>query len=93
MVPSCIARFALGDDSHTVGVVGHGDPIRVWTLGCSTGQEAYSIAMSFVEAADKALNDALLDKARHGREEHRTGSLAGAAATVLCRGRRWVSSR
>jgi two-component system CheB/CheR fusion protein len=54
------------------------DPIRVWTLGCSTGQEAYSIAMSFVEAADKAprmrklqvfatdLNDALLNKARHG---------------------------
>jgi two-component system CheB/CheR fusion protein len=54
------------------------EPIRVWTLGCSTGQEAYSIAMSFVEAAEKAsrmrklqvfatdLNDALLDKARHG---------------------------
>jgi two-component system, chemotaxis family, CheB/CheR fusion protein len=54
------------------------EPLRVWTLGCSTGQEAYSIAMSFVEAADKAprmrrlqvfatdLNDALLDKARHG---------------------------
>lgn len=54
------------------------EPIRVWTLGCSTGQEAYSLAMSFVEAADKAprmrklqvfatdLNDALLDKARHG---------------------------
>ena len=54
------------------------EPLRVWTLGCSTGQEAYSVAMSFVEAADKAprtrklqvfatdLNDALLDKARHG---------------------------
>jgi two-component system CheB/CheR fusion protein len=54
------------------------EPLRVWTLGCSTGQEAYSIAMSFVEAADKGprmrklqvfatdLNDALLDKARHG---------------------------
>jgi two-component system CheB/CheR fusion protein len=54
------------------------EPLRVWTLGCSTGQEAYSLAMSFVEAADRAprlrklqvfatdLNDALLDKARHG---------------------------
>jgi two-component system, chemotaxis family, CheB/CheR fusion protein len=54
------------------------DPMRVWVLGCSTGQEAYSIAMAFVEAADKAprmrklqvfatdLNDVLLDKARRG---------------------------
>jgi two-component system CheB/CheR fusion protein len=54
------------------------DPVRVWVLGCSTGQEAYSIAMAFMEAADKTprsrrlqvfatdLNDALLEKARHG---------------------------
>ena len=54
------------------------DPVRIWVLGCSTGQEAYSIAMTFVEAAEKAprarrlqvfatdLNDTLLDKARHG---------------------------
>jgi two-component system, chemotaxis family, CheB/CheR fusion protein len=53
-------------------------PLRVWVLGSSTGQEAYSIAMTFSEAADKAprlrtlqvfatdLNDALLDKARQG---------------------------
>jgi two-component system CheB/CheR fusion protein len=53
-------------------------PVRVWVLGCSTGQEAYSLAMSFSEAADKApqmrafqvfatdLNDALLDRARQG---------------------------
>jgi two-component system CheB/CheR fusion protein len=53
-------------------------PVRVWVLGCSTGQEAYSLAMSFAEAADKTsqtralqvfatdLNEALLDKARHG---------------------------
>ena len=57
---------------------GGDEPLRVWTLGCSTGQEAYSIAMSFVEAADHSprmrklqvfatdLNNALLDKARHG---------------------------
>jgi two-component system CheB/CheR fusion protein len=30
------------------------DPVRLWTLGCSTGQEAYSLAMVFAEAADAA---------------------------------------
>jgi len=55
-----------------------GEPFRVWVLGCSTGQEAYSIAMAFVESAETSprmrklqvfateLNDTLLDKARHG---------------------------
>ena len=54
------------------------EPVRLWVLGCSTGQEAYSLAMTFAEAAaDDArgarlqifatdLNEALLEKARHG---------------------------
>ena len=54
------------------------EPIRVWVLGCSTGQEAYSIAMAYVEASEHTvrapglqvfatdLNEALLNKARHG---------------------------
>ena len=57
---------------------GGDDPLRCWVLGCSTGQEAYSLAMVLVEAAERAprmkrlqifatdLNEALLDKARHG---------------------------
>ena len=54
------------------------DPIRCWVLGCSTGQEAYSLAISLTEAAQKAprlrklqifatdLNEKLLEKARQG---------------------------
>ncbi len=57
---------------------GRDEAVRVWVLGCSTGQEAYSLAMAFAEAAtDDArgaklqifatdLNEALLEKARHG---------------------------
>jgi two-component system CheB/CheR fusion protein len=54
------------------------EPVRVWVVGCSAGQEAYSLAMAFTEVSEKAshmrrlqvfatdLNETLLEKARHG---------------------------
>ena len=57
---------------------GGDEPLRVWVLGCSTGQEAFSLAIAFTECAEKSphprklqvfatdLNEANLEKARHG---------------------------
>ena len=38
----------------------HQAPVRVWTLGCSTGEEAYSLAMLFAECTEAAGSDALV---------------------------------
>lgn len=55
-----------------------GDPVRVWVPGCSTGEEAYSIAISLIEflgddAVDTPIqifatdtNETLIEKARAG---------------------------
>jgi two-component system, chemotaxis family, CheB/CheR fusion protein len=54
------------------------EPLRIWVPGCSTGQEAYSIAMALVEATENRprprkiqvfatdLNDTSLGRARQG---------------------------
>ncbi|MDO8545379.1 MAG: chemotaxis protein CheB [Opitutaceae bacterium] len=54
-------------------------PLRMWSIGCSSGQEAYSLGMAFMEATEQLaervpklqifgtdLNEALLHKARQG---------------------------
>lgn len=53
-------------------------PMRFWALGCSTGQEAYSLAMAYTEFCEHVhrapklqvfatdLNEAMLEKARRG---------------------------
>jgi two-component system CheB/CheR fusion protein len=57
-------------------------PVRLWVLGCSTGQEAYSMAMAFLECTARArvqipvqifatdLNEVLLERARAGLYSH-----------------------
>lgn len=54
------------------------DPIRVWSIGCSTGEEAYSLVIALTEFLDQQgqavpvqvfatdLNDAAIEKARAG---------------------------
>jgi two-component system, chemotaxis family, CheB/CheR fusion protein len=54
------------------------EPLRVWVLGCSTGEEAYSLAMTFVEFTESRgsalpaqifatdINDKGIEKARAG---------------------------
>ncbi|MGH7695074.1 MAG: CheR family methyltransferase, partial [Gemmatimonadaceae bacterium] len=40
---------------------GRNEPVRVWVIGCSTGEEAYSIAIAFVEYLEAAAKHVVLN--------------------------------
>ena len=86
--------------SQLIGDRSRQDPMRIWTLGCSSGEEVYSLAMVFTEFAEASgtniplqffatdLNDRNIEKARAGRlpQGDRAGRLPGTVEAVLRRG-------
>ena len=69
-----------------------GDQIRVWVAGCSTGEEAYSIAMLFLEAFDRygrrpGLKVFATDVGEQGIELAGAGQYPESAAAELTPGR------
>lgn len=57
------------------------EPVRVWSLGCSTGEEAYSLAIAFAECAEAMESPAQVqifasDLNTRGIEKARTGLYA-----------------
>jgi two-component system CheB/CheR fusion protein len=76
------------------------EPVRVWVVGCSSGQEAYSLAMAFTEVSEKAphmrrlqvfatdLNEILLEKARRGLYAKNLVPDVSPVASFFCRGGR-----
>ena len=81
-----------------------GQALRAWVPGCSTGEEAYSLAIVFKEALEKVKPKEkfhaadLCHRPGPGRDrqgppgrlsgQHRRGRLAGAAEPVLYQGRK-----
>jgi len=87
--PSVFEQLKLKVFPRVVKNVSAADTVRVWVAGCSTGQEAYSIAMAYSEFAEKAncvlplqvfasdVNGAVLEFARTGCYSRQEAESAG----------------
>ncbi len=76
--PDCFEALKSQVFSALIGDRSRQEPVRIWTLGCSTGEEVYSLAMAFTESAQASgtelplqffatdLNDRNIEKARAG---------------------------
>lgn len=53
-----------------------GQPVRVWSAGCSTGQEAWSVAMTALEAS-ASIEIVATDLSQRALEKARTGAYTG----------------
>ena len=70
------------------------DPLRIWTIGCSSGEEAYSLAMAFTEFADDWEGDVQLqifatDVNHSAIEKARAGLYPKTIAQTLSPSRLW----
>lgn len=64
----------------------NGEPVRIWIAGCSTGEEAYSVVMSFIEYLEKKSLDVKIqifatDVSGESIEKARTGIYPQSIAT------------